>query len=276
MISKPHMATAQSLPRFAPAMLIKKMKIKIGSLFSGIGGFELGLERAIEGAQTVWQVEQDSFCQRVLRKHWPNAQIHNDIRQVGKHNLMPIDLLAGGFPCTDLSISGKKEGIHGKKSGLWFEMLRLVDELRPRVVVAENVAAITFQGGDKVIASLAGIGYDCEWIVISARAFGAPHLRRRWFLVAYPNGTRLKRNTEHAISMEKESLTERGRGKINRFDKSGYWKRTTAPEPVIRGMDDGLSIRLDRSRLRALGNAIVPQCSEFIGTFINKSGLLRL
>ena len=89
--------------------------MKLGSLFAGIGGFELGLERAIPGLETIWQVEQDLFCQKVLKKHWPDSIIYDDVCQVGKHNLEPVDIICGGFPCQDISNAGKQGGIHAKR-----------------------------------------------------------------------------------------------------------------------------------------------------------------
>ena len=159
--------------------------MKMGSLFSGIGGLELGLERGIPGLQTVWQVEKEEFCRSVLEQHWPNAKRYNDVRTVGAHNLEPVEILCGGFPCQDISIAGKGEGLNGKRSGLWWEFYRIINELRPRVVVMENVPAITIRGLSAVVGSLAQIGYDCQWTIISAKQCGAPHLRRRWFAVAY-------------------------------------------------------------------------------------------
>jgi len=118
-------------------------KYKIGSLFSGIGGFELGLERAIP-SETIWQVEQDEYCQKVLKKHWPKARIYNDVRDINRETVEPVDILCGGFPCQDISIAGKGAGLNGKKSGLYWEMFRIIRDLRPRVIVMENVPAITF------------------------------------------------------------------------------------------------------------------------------------
>ena len=162
------------------------MSITIGSLFAGIGGFELGLERAIPGAQTIWQVEQNEYCQSILKKHWPHAQLFGDVCEVGAHNLPPVDILCGGFPCQDISTIGKGEGLNGKKSGLWFQMFRIICELRPRIVIMENVSAILVRGLPRILGDLAGIGYDCEWQIISASQFGALHQRKRWFAVAYP------------------------------------------------------------------------------------------
>lgn len=332
------------------------MTIKIGSLFAGIGGFELGLERSIPNSETIWQVEQDKFCQKVLAKHWPNAKIYNDVREIKKDNVEYVDILCGGFPCQDISIAGKGEGIHdGKKSSFWWEMHRIISEIRPRVAVLENVSAITFRGGLDVIGSLAQIGYDAEWIIISARDFGAPHRRDRWFCVAYPhsersqekdsesvrfkskgegiqsvsiskinteqnftdsgserlyqttieraisiddNGTKIQQRTPQEQSVaypnSKRCEKEDGESIQSKCERQGIWSmpisttnnrsttyttgrgywRTAHPEPLICRVDDGFSRRLDSPRLKALGNAIVPQCSEWIGKKIWESGIL--
>ena len=161
--------------------------IKIGSCFSGIGGFELGLERAIPGAKTAWQIEQNKFCQKVLAKHWPNAVIYDDIKTVNTAELEKVDLLCGGFPCQDLSYAGNRKGLHdGKKSSLWFDMLKIISDIRPRVVCLENVPGIFTLGIGTVLGGLAKIGYNAEWQIIQASDFGAPHRRKRWFAIAYP------------------------------------------------------------------------------------------
>lgn len=249
--------------------------IKIGSLFAGIGGFELGLERAIPGSETIWQVEQDPFCQKVLKKHWPNAKIYDDVRTVGSHNLESVDILCGGFPCQDISEIGNGKGLEGEKSGLWFEMLRIINQLRPRVAVMENVPAITFRGLSRVLGDLAGIGYDCEWKIISACQFGALHRRKRWFAVAYPTSNA---RTMELSRMEKTKrktwpYTQSHRNQIARdLRGNGFWKEGTT-EPPFYYLDNGISNRL--ARLKALGNSIVPQCSEYIGRHIYESGLLN-
>ena len=159
--------------------------IKLGSLFSGLGGFELGLERAIPGLETIWQVEQEEFCQRVLQKHWPNAEIYNDVKSVGKHNLKPVDIICGGFPCQDISTAGKQGGIHGKKSGLWWEFQRIISELQPRVAIMENVPNLLTLGMPEVLGSLSEMGYDAKWGSIKAANVGATHRRERVFILAY-------------------------------------------------------------------------------------------
>ncbi len=261
--------------------------IRIGSAFSGIGGFEVGLERSISNSKTVWQIEQNPFCQKILRKHWPDAKIYDDVREVGAHNLEPVDIFCAGFPCQDISVAGKGEGLDGKKSGFWWECFRIISELRPRIIVLENVAAITFRGGREVVGSLASIGYDAEWTIISAKQFGAPHLRKRWFCVAYPNRdsqssrskheTPLEGNTANTISERTQVQIEGEQSSIPLFGSKGtknsynYWQENVPESPLCR-VDDGIPNRVDR--LRALGNAIVPQCSEYIGKCIVGSGLL--
>ena len=158
-----------------------------GSCFSGIGGFDLGFQRV--GIETLWQIEIDAFCRRVLERHFPNARRYQNIKRV--RNLTAVDILSGGFPCQDISSAGRMRGIDGKRSGLWSEMWRLIRIVRPRYVVVENVAALLNRGIERVVGNLAESGYDCEWDCLPAIAFGAPHRRDRIFLVAYPAQRRL-------------------------------------------------------------------------------------
>jgi len=168
--------------------------LTIGSLFSGIGGLELGLERA--GMRTVWQVEMDDYATQILARHWPDAIRFRDVREVGSHNLPHVDLICGGFPCQDISYAGKGAGIAGERSGLWSEFARIVRELRPRYVVVENVSALLARGLGVVLGDLAACGYDAEWDCIPAAAVGAYHLRDRIFIVAYPHGERHARREQ--------------------------------------------------------------------------------
>jgi DNA (cytosine-5)-methyltransferase 1 len=249
------------------------MTIKIGSLFAGIGGFELGLERSWVNAETIWQVEREEFCQKILQKHWPKSTLYNDVRDIKKHNIEPVDVLIGGFPCQDISLAGKQRGVNnGEKSSLWWEMWRIASDLRPRIIIMENVANIIRLGGVDVIGSLAQIGYDCEWTVISARQFGAPHLRERWFCVAYSNLSRRQKQHE-SIMLDTSSGSRCGDSQIGGIQSGdNYWNRAPYPSPFCR-VDDGISNRV--ARLKALGNAIVPQCSQWVGDQILKSGLLN-
>jgi len=159
------------------------MPITFGSLFAGIGGFDLGFERA--GMECIWQVEINDYAQKVLAKHWPKVHREADIKTVGKHNLEYVDVICGGFPCQDISYAGRGAGLDGERSGLFFEAIRVVRELQPRVVVLENVAALLTRGLDRVLGTLAEIGYDAEWHCIPVAYVGAPHIRDRVFIVAH-------------------------------------------------------------------------------------------
>ncbi len=170
--------------------------MRIGSLFSGIGGLELGLEWAGVG-ETIWQVEQDPFCRRVLERHWPNATRFDDVRTVGRANLAAVDLICGGSPCQDFSLAGKRAGLDGARSGLWFEFARIVRDIRPRFVVFENVPGILSpirdDGGSvvssapawTVLGDLASADYDAVGLPLSASGVGAGHERERVFFVAF-------------------------------------------------------------------------------------------
>jgi len=249
--------------------------IKIGSLFSGIGGFDLGLERGIPNSRTIWQVEQDPFCQRILKKHWSESQLYDDVCDVGAHNLKPVDLISAGFPCQDISVAGKGAGINeGKKSSLWWEVYRITSELRPRVLVLENVPAIIVRGLPDILAALSRIGYDSEWTIISARAQGACHLRRRLFIVCYSSnsaGSHCQKQSLHSISLETARRSEHRDRKGSGIHAGNYWKVNASPSAFCT-VDDGIPDRV--ARLRALGNSIVHQCSEYIGRLIFESGLL--
>lgn len=157
--------------------------MKHGSLFSGIGGIDLGFEMA--GIETAWTCEIDDWCNELLQKRFPNATHYRDVQKIGKDNLEPVDIISGGFPCQDISTAGKGAGLDGKRSGLWFEMWRIICELRPRWVFIENVANLANKGGERVLHDLAEAGYDAEWQVISARDVGGRHLRKRIWIIAY-------------------------------------------------------------------------------------------
>ena len=158
--------------------------LTFGSLFAGIGGFDLGLERA--GMACAWQVEREPYAVRVLEKHWPNVRRHDDVCTFPPaEGNWAVDLICGGFPCQDISFAGKGLGLAGKRSGLWVEMHRIIGELRPRYVIVENVAALLARGMETVLGDLSEIGYDTEWHVIPACAVGAPHRRERVWIVAY-------------------------------------------------------------------------------------------
>ena len=155
----------------------------VGSLFSGGGLIDLGLERA--GWRVTWQSEVDPYASSVLRKHWPDIPNLGDVRVIAEHGAPRVELLAGGFPCQDLSSAGKQAGLDGERSGLWFEYAKIIGSIRPRFVLIENVARLRHNGLDRVLRDLADRGYDAEWDVLSAASVGAPHLRERLWIVAW-------------------------------------------------------------------------------------------
>ena len=161
------------------------MKLTFGSLFAGIGGFDLGFERA--GFECRWQVEIDNYATKILEKHWPKVHRQRDIRECNATNLERVDCIIGGFPCQDISYAGRGAGLDGERSGLFFEAICLVRELQPRAIVLENVAALLTRGLDRVLGTLAEIGYDAEWNCIPAAAVGAPHIRDRVFVIGIRN-----------------------------------------------------------------------------------------
>ncbi len=229
------------------------MAITFGSLFAGIGGLDLGLERA--GMECRWQVEIDDYAQRVLAKHWPDVRRHDDIRTWPQPGAERVDLICGGFPCQDISYAGQGAGLSGERSGLFYELIRVVREMEPRYVLLENVAALLTRGLDDVLGTLASLGFDAEWHCIPAAAVGAPHIRDRVFVVAYavcgPQGTG-----------RREQHTEGGEEK---WAMDSNW----LVEPAVGRVANGVPARVDR--LRGLGNAVVPQVAEWIGRRIMES-----
>lgn len=166
--------------------------MKVLDLFSGIGGFSLGLERA--GMETVAFVEIDPACQKVLKKHWPDVPVFADIKittkaKLDEYGITTIDIICGGFPCTDISACWAGPGLSGSRSGLWFEYARLIGEIQPKYVIIENVANLVKRGLDTVIENLAELGYSAAWGVLAASICGAPHERERLYIVAWRDWT---------------------------------------------------------------------------------------
>lgn len=246
-----------------------------GSLFAGIGGFDLGFERA--GLTCKWQVEIDTFCQKVLAKHWPNVPRHDDVRTFPPSGDWSVDVICGGFPCQDISkagrVTGVQRGIDGPRSGLWSEYIRVVREIRPRFVIVENTSALLNGGIGRVLGDLAENGFDAEWACIPASAIGAGHIRDRVFILAYANGERFFGSGRSAITRQ----TPEGEG------RDWEWQRLRVD---IRSMVEGATARIeaineriarpdavrDRNgfpggvdRRRGCGNAVVPQVAEWIG-----------
>jgi len=166
-------------------------KMTVGSLFAGIGGLELGLE-STGRFKTVWQVERDEYASKVLAKHWPNATRHDDVCKFppDDSDRWKVDVICGGFPCQDISYAGKGAGLDGERSGLFFEAVRIICDLEPRYFVLENVAALLARGLDRVLGTLASVGYDAVWHCIPAAHVGAPHIRDRVFVIGYGNTDR--------------------------------------------------------------------------------------
>lgn len=254
--------------------------LKMLSLFSGIGGMDLAAQCA--GIETVAFCEIDKFCQKVLRKNFgAGITIFDDVRNVTAESLRErgierVNILAGGFPCQDISQAGRREGITGKRSSLWSHIARLADELRPQYIIVENVAALLERGMSTVLGDLASLGFDAEWCVLSACQFGAPHSRERVFIIAYTHAAGFQDRDilgkerqaireplrcaapvppdEHGERSEARYLLDGLRGS---FD-SAWTERTLSHQPKICRDDDGVSARLDKCAIAALGNSIVP------------------
>jgi DNA (cytosine-5)-methyltransferase 1 len=280
--------------------------LKVLDLFSGIGGFSLGLERA--GMETIAFCELKKHAQQILKKHWPDVTIHDDVRLLdGKQYRGSVDVVCGGFPCQDLSVAGKKAGFEGERSSLYREMLRIIGECLPRYAIFENVTGLIAGEQGRWFAQflydLAEVGYDAEWHCISASEIGAYHHRDRVWIIAYPNDDgQLAPKIGQGISegndsdQEGQKPTSKSKGlfgegilananangkRCERCAKIAHhlkqqielMRSVTAnnggfdlSEPPLLGKNDGLPRRLDR--IRRLGNAVVPQIPEAIGRAI--------
>jgi len=279
--------------------------MKVLDLFSGIGGFSLGLERA--GMETVAFCEFDKHAQKVLKKHWPDVPIHEDVRTLdGKQYRGSVEVICGGFPCQDLSVAGKKAGFDGERSSLYRQMLRIISECLPRYAIFENVTGLLAGESGRwfgqFLYDLASIGYDAEWHCISASELGAHHHRDRIWIIAYPNNVRgwqkqelraeckdkaeLGNNGKEEYVADSDSkrqqgqrqpikqLCEEAKGdrKASIFESiclRGKWEA----EPELGRVADGIPNR--SHRLKQLGNAVVPPIPEAIGLAImaaNKRG----
>lgn len=221
------------------------------SLFSGIGGIDLAAEMA--GIKTVGFCEIDPFCQKVLKKHWPMVPIFSDIRTINKETLdnekIPqIDILAGGFPCQPFSTAGKRRGTEDNRN-LFPEMVRLIEEIRPRWVVGENVVGFVDLALDTLLADLESKNYTAKSFIIPACGVGAPHRRYRVFVVAHANGDGWADDLSRQIAKRRSAV-----GKSDR----GTWNGRLLDKSSICRVVDGVPSKLDQSRLKALGNAVVP------------------
>lgn len=234
-------------------------KLKVLDLFSGIGGFSLGLERT-GGFETVAFCEIEEFPRRVLAKHWPKVPCYHDVRDLTVDTLrrdgIAIDVICGGFPCQDISLAGKGAGLAGERSGLWFEFARLICEVRPHYVFVENVSALLARGLDRVLGDLAALRYDAEWHCIPAYYVGVPQPRDRVWIVAY----------------DPSRIQQPGRTQGNLLGLQGSILPESWPaddysaEPDIPRVASGVPSRFHR--ISGLGNAVVPQIPEMIGRAI--------
>ena len=192
------------------------MTLRLIDTFSGIGGFSYAAEKLVGGFKTVAFIECEPFCQKVLKKHWPHVEQFHDIRT---YNPEPYsaEVICGGFPCQDISVAGQGKGITKEtRSGLFYELVRVIRLVRPKFIVLENVAAIINNGLGIVLGELAEAGFDCEWTCIPASALGACHQRDRWWLVAYPNdngssSTKKSRSFEKTNGGAEERQNETGK-----------------------------------------------------------------
>lgn len=274
-------------------------------LFSGIGGFSLGLEKA--GMKTVAFCEKDAKARLVLKKNWPNIPIFEDVTTLKKEDVNEqIDVICGGFPCQDISLAGRGAGLKGERSGLWFQFHRLIKEIKPRYAIIENVSALRSRGLDEVLRSLAEIGYDAEWHCIPASAVGAPHQRDRIWIVAYPTSRGSKglprwdtksidagssstfladADSKWQLQQKRCKCNERGWpcdcGKNVADTDSTQFERRRIPSRILEentnlsgggwwetepGMGRvAYGVPNWSHRLKQLGNAVVPQIPEIIG-----------
>ena len=243
-----------------------------GSLFSGIGGLDLGLERA--GIKIAWQCESDEFCRRVLKKHWPDVPCYEDIKAID-HDTPKVDTLFGGFPCQPISDHGRRDGTTGDR-WLWPEFARVIKALKPQYVLIENIPALLRRGMREVLTDLSSLRYDAEWDVLPAAFFGAPHQRERIFILAYSHSKRRGGgwgiDAEHALPYYEDWNTAQGISEWEGWKRwlvsllrDSNWEETPS---AIRGMDDGAAKRLHRARIKACGNAVTPQQAEFMGSMI--------
>lgn len=234
--------------------------VTFGSLFTGIGGFDLGFERA--GMRCLWQVEIDQYCWRVLWEHWPNVPKWDDVRTFPPDfsNQWNVDVICAGFPCQPFSCAGKMLGASDERN-LWPETIRVIRVLRPRFVVLENVPALLAdEYFGTVLADLAACGFDAEWDCLPAVAFGAPHRRDRLFIVAHTERGGLE---SRIFGREEQAAVEPPANRGTSFGT--YLGEMWRDEPSISVLDDGLSGKLAEASSRLTGNAVVPDVAEWIG-----------
>jgi len=227
--------------------------MNVGSLFSGIGGIELGFHR--HGFQTKWFVERQPYAAAVLKKRFPGIPVFGEIADIDFGALPKVDVLVGGFPCQDASIAKKNgRGISGPKTGQWRYFKEAIRTIRPKFALLENVPNLLKRGFEQVLADLAEIGYDAQWQVVSAGCLGYPHRRERLFVLAYPAGFRRleKVQSKPATKPYLKHVT------ISQTTMEA-WCDQLLGSPLL-GADDGFPTRVDETR--CLGNAVIPDVAE--------------
>jgi DNA (cytosine-5)-methyltransferase 1 len=234
-------------------------------IFSGFGGFSIGLERA--GMRTVAFCEIDPWCRAVLASRWPHVPIYCDIRELTAERLrsdgVAADLLAGGFPCQDASVANVTGlGTAGERTGLYAEAVRLAGEVRAGLLM-ENVTGLLDRGFGDVLGALAAIGFDAEWERISARDAGADHERQRLWIMAHPRSSRWEGFIPH------DGLLGRAKASLAKYGDAAFseWRALVGGQQVLRD-GDGLSVAMERRRLHGVGNAVSPVITEAIGRAI--------
>lgn len=269
--------------------------LTVGSLFSGIGGLDLGLERA--GMNVIWQSEIDPYACRVLAKHWSKVPNHGDIKLINWGDVVRPDVICGGYPCQPFSTAGKRQGTDDPRH-LWPWVRDAISNLRPDYAILENVRGHVSLGLSTVLGEMASIGYDAEWQIVSAASVGAPHRRDRVIIVAYPNSP--PRELEHKWQVQQPNIDGRGEsgtdslGELAYPNNSGHihgqppiftaerWVNALSlvgsgctdvaygqwweTEPDVGRVAHGVPSRVDR--LRGLGNAVVPQVAELVGRMV--------
>ncbi|HEC66249.1 MAG TPA: DNA cytosine methyltransferase [bacterium] len=279
--------------------------MKVGSLFSGIGGIEIGFET--QGIETTWFIENNPYAKAILRKRFPYAKIYDDAKEIDFRTVPKVDIISFGFPCQDISNAGKRAGIEGSRSSLWKYGYKAIVQIRPKITFIENVSALTRRGFDTVLCDLAKIGYDAEWHCVSASSVGAYHRRDRIFIIATDsqrtNTNRFgldrqkeqqQRKTEFQDKQERgteglckdvsntKSIRQSG-GKMStdpRHKSENQQSRNKgrsetvkhiriwSVEPKLGRVADGISNRMDR--IKCLGNAVVPQVAEVFAKAIKE------
>jgi DNA (cytosine-5)-methyltransferase 1 len=234
------------------------MTLTVGSLFSGIGGLDLGLERA--GMNVIWQSEIDPYACKVLAKHWPEVPNHGNIKEINWGQVVQPDVICGGYPCQPFSTAGKRRGEDDPRH-LWPWVREAISELRPQYAILENVRGHLSLGGTTVIGELVEIGYDAEWRVVSAASVGGLHQRARIIIVAYPQVLNVEKSKMVAQAIRTSLLQPRGIW--GACVPSPDWPLY---EPRMDRMVNGVSDWVDR--VRGLGNAVVPQVAEVIGRLV--------